>query len=395
MSKEYSLSAIARLMAEPAIAAQRARLTALSDRTLEEAITIQQIAAPTFDEHRRAEYVYSRFKAEGLDSLEIDAVQNVYGRLAGTTTQQSGQLGILISAHTDTVFDIDTPLDIKRDGNRVYGAGVGDNSLGVAALLTLVGVLREQRLPADIWFVANSREEGLGDLGGMRAAHEKLAPRVKAALVIEGIAFGRVYHAGIAVRRLEISCRTPGGHSWLHFGRPSAIHTLLKLGTQITAIVPPISPRTTYNIGVISGGRSVNSIASDASLLLDLRSEDRGALAALENEVLALIESNRAEEVEFSVKVVGDRPAGSIPLSHPLVQLADEVMKSIAVKPIYEAGSTDANIPLAYGLPAITVGVTYGGNAHRIDEYLETTNIPEGLWQLFLLATAAAMGLAG
>jgi acetylornithine deacetylase/succinyl-diaminopimelate desuccinylase-like protein len=307
--------------------------------------------------------------------------------------QQSGQLGIMISAHTDTVFDIGSALDIKRDGNRVYGPGVGDNSLGVAALLTLVDVLREQRLPADIWFVANSREEGLGDLGGMRAAHEKLAPCLKAALIIEGIAFGRVYHAGIAVRRLEISCRTPGGHSWLHFGRPSAIHALMKLGAQITAIVPPTSPRTTYNIGVISGGRSVNSIASDASLLLDMRSEDRGALAALEKDVHALIESNRAEEIEFSVQVVGDRPAGSIPLSHPLVQLADEVLKSIDVKPIYEAGSTDANVPLAYGLPAITVGVAYGGNAHRMDEYLETTHIPDGLWQLFLLATAAVMEL--
>jgi acetylornithine deacetylase/succinyl-diaminopimelate desuccinylase-like protein len=372
--------------------AQRARLTALADRTLEEAITIQQIPAPTFDERRRAEYVYSRFKAQGLDSLEIDAVQNVYGRLAGTNAQQPA---MMISAHTDTVFDIETPLAIHREGNRVYGPGLGDNSLGVAALLTLVDVLREQRLPGDIWFVANSREEGLGDLGGMRAAHERLAPCLSAALVIEGIAFGRVYHAGIAVRRLEISCRTPGGHSWLHFGRPSAIHALIRLGQQITMIVPPTTPRTTYNIGVISGGRSVNSIASDATLLLDLRSEDRVALAALEQEVMDLIEANRAEETEFSVKVVGDRPAGAIPLAHPLVQLADEALKSMAVQPIHEAGSTDANVPLAYGLPAITVGVTYGGNAHRTDEYLETTNIPDGLWQLFLIAMGVAMGLQG
>jgi acetylornithine deacetylase/succinyl-diaminopimelate desuccinylase-like protein len=386
------LSAIARLMAEPAIAVQRARLTALAEHTLEEAITIQQIAAPTFDERRRADYVYNRFKAQGLDSLEIDAVQNVYGRLAGTNSHLPA---ILICAHTDTVFDVGTPLDIQRQGNRVYGPGVGDNSLGVAALLTLVDVLREQRLPVDIWFVANSREEGLGDLGGMRAAYEKLSPCLRAALIIEGIAFGRVYHAGIAVRRLEISCRTPGGHSWLHFGRPSAIHALMKLGTQITALVPPTSPRTTYNIGVINGGRSVNSIASDASMLLDLRSEERAALAALEKEVMDLIEGNRAEEIDFSVKVVGDRPAGSIPLTHPLVQLADEVLKSIAVQPIYEAGSTDANVPLAFGLPAITVGVSYGGNAHRTDEYLETTNIPDGLWQLFLIATGVAMGLAG
>jgi len=128
-------------------------------------------------------------------------------------------------------------------------------------------------------------------------------------------------------------------------------------------------------------------------MLLDLRSEDRIALTALEKEVMDLVDSNRGEEIEFGVKVVGDRPAGSIPLTHPLVQLADEALKSIAVQPIHEAGSTDANVPLAYGLPAITVGVTYGGNAHRTDEYLETTNISDGLWQLLLIATGMAMGL--
>src|SRR5262249_31490790 len=144
---------------------------------------------------------------------------------------------VLIAAHTDTVFAANTPLHIQRQGNRIYGPGLGDNSLGVAALLAIKDVLGAHELPADIWFVANSREEGMGDLGGMRAVHERLAPQLGVGVIIEGMAFGRIYHAAIAVRRLQIRCHTPGGHSWLHFGRPSAIHSLMRLGAAITDLV--------------------------------------------------------------------------------------------------------------------------------------------------------------
>src|SRR4051812_15414329 len=189
------------------------------ERVIDEAITIQQIPAPTFDEARRASYVQSRF--QGLESVEVDELYNVYGVLPGVNRKLPA---ILVSAHTDTVFDAAAPLGIQRQNGRIYGPGLGDNSIGVAALLALVDVLRDQQMPTDIWFVANSREEGMGNLGGIRAAYQKLAPRISMALVLEGMAYGRIYYGGIAVRRFEITCRAPGGHSWLHFGRPSAIH---------------------------------------------------------------------------------------------------------------------------------------------------------------------------
>ncbi len=382
------MNRVARLAAEPTIVALHSRLTAALDHVIEEAITIQQIPAPTFAEGQRAAYVYNRFK--GLDAVEIDALHNVYGRLPGTNRRLPA---LLVTAHTDTVFDIHTPLDIRRENGRIYGPGLGDNSLGVAALLAIMDLLRDQRLPADVWFVANTREEGLGDLGGIRAAYEKLKSRVGEAIIVEGIAFGRIYHAGIAVRRLKISCHAPGGHSWLHFGRPSAIHGLLRLGAQITTLTPPESPRTTYNIGVIEGGRTVNSIATDAWMLLDMRSEDRDALAAMEQQVMAMIDSHRAPEVDFTVEVVGDRPAGSIPLNHPFVELARDTLEVVGVRPVFEVGSTDANALLAAGLPTVTIGITQGGNAHRPDEYIDTANVLAGLWQLLLLTTAVATGL--
>ncbi|MCC7449822.1 MAG: M20/M25/M40 family metallo-hydrolase [Anaerolineae bacterium] len=379
------MNRVARLAADPSVAALRGKLITAVNRVIEEAMAIQQIPAPTFDEGQRAAYVANRFKA--LDSVEIDGLHNVYGRLPGLDCQRPA---LLIAAHTDTVFDRATPLDVRRDNGRIYGPGLGDNSLGVAALLAMVDVLRDQRLPVDVWFVANTREEGLGDLGGIRAAYEKLKARLGAAIIIEGIAFGRVYHAGIAVRRLKISCRAPGGHSWLHFGRPSAIHGLMRLGAQITTLIPPETPRTTYNIGVIEGGTTVNSLATDAWLLLDLRSEDRGALAAMEQQVMGMIDSCRASEQDFTVEVVGDRPAGSIPVNHPLVELARDSLEAVGVRPVFEIGSTDANALLAAGLPTVTIGITQGGNAHRPDEYIDTANIPAGLLQLLLLTVAAA-----
>ncbi len=258
---------LALLARQPMLEGLRLRLRAGIERTLDEAVAIQQIPAPTFAEGQRATYVRQRFEQMKLDSIEVDTLYNVYGRLPGSDPMLPA---ILVAAHTDTVFEANAPLDVRREPGRIYGPGVGDNSLGVAAVLTLADLLHDQGCPADIWFVANSREEGLGDLGGIRAVCEKLTgsnlstARLGAAIIVEGMAYAHIYHAGIAVRRLEISCHTEGGHSWLHFGNASAVHHLMQLGAQITTIVPPKVPRTTYNIGVISGGQSVNSIASSA-----------------------------------------------------------------------------------------------------------------------------------
>jgi len=388
------MNKIARLAVTPVAAALREALDARLDRLTEDTVAVQQIAAPTFDEARRAAFVHARFhQIPGLDSIETDALSNVYARLPGSDHSRPA---LLLSAHLDTVFDAETSLDVVRNTEEkvICGPGIGDNSLGVAMLLMAAEVLSAHQFPADIWFVANTREEGMGDLGGIRAVRDRLGPKLGDAIVIEGMALGRIYHAGIAVRRLRISCTGPGGHSWLHFGRPSAIHGLMRLGAQIAALRPPETPRTTYNIGVIEGGSTVNSIASDASLLLDLRSETVDALATLEKTVLNLVSSARTPELSFNIEIVGDRPAGSIPRHHPLVQTAYEVLDYLGVRPIYETGSTDANALLAVGLPTVTIGITHGGNSHRTDEYIELPPMRTGALQVLLLAQAVASGMA-
>jgi acetylornithine deacetylase/succinyl-diaminopimelate desuccinylase-like protein len=241
----------------------------------------------------------------------------------------------------------------------------------------------------DLWFVATSCEEGLGDLKGMRAAFARLQDRVGAVVNIEGLAFGHVYHAGIAVKRLRITARTGGGHSWLHYGRPSAIHALMQLGAKISALKPPHTPRTTFNIGLIEGGTSINSIASRADIWLDLRSEEMNALAILEEEVYRLIYSLTTPDVAFDVEVVGERPAGYISPEHPLVRAAVDALAAVGVRATLETGSTDGNIALAAGCPTVTVGVTRGGNAHRLDEYAETGPVKDGMQQLFQLVLTA------
>lgn len=359
---------------------------------IKKAVEIQQIPAPTFAEEKRAAFLKEQFAHYGLEDVLIDDRFNVYGRWPG---QQQNYPALLVSAHTDTVFPLETDLSIRRELGRIYGPGLGDNSMGAAALLALLDILQTYQISpeVDIWFVANSREEGLGDLGGMRAVWQKLHDRLGAAVVLEGMALGRIYRAGIAVRRLHITCTAPGGHSWLHFGQPTAIHGLITLGAQIITLPVPNHPRTTYNIGLIEGGHSVNSLATSASLYLDMRSEETTSLAALEQQVMKAIDQARQPNLALTAEVVGDRPAGSISTHHPLVQIASAALLAIDMQPIYETGSTDANILLAKGLPTVTVGITHGGNAHRLDEYIETEPAADGLWQVLLLVLAAAKNL--
>ncbi len=381
------LLTVRELLQTPILRAVRATLRA--EPVIADALAIQQIPAPTFHEEARAQWVAERFRQMGLDDVRMDALYNVYGRWAGTHPDAPA---LLVSAHTDTVFPLETDLRVRYRGTRIYGPGLGDNSLGVAGLLALVRALQahDVRPRADLWIVANSREEGLGDLDGIRAVWKTLRRRLGAAIVVEGLAFRHVYHVGIAVRRLRIICRAPGGHSWLHFGQPSALHGLIALGGRILALQPPQTPRTTYNIGLMNGGHSVNSLATFAEMYLDLRSEDPQALAELEAEVRKSIAGFQTRRLRFEVQVVGNRPAGAIAVEHPLVQLAASVLQEDGCRPVYARGSTDANIFLAQGTPAVTVGISYGGNAHRLDEYIETTPIADGVWHLLVLTLAAA-----
>jgi acetylornithine deacetylase/succinyl-diaminopimelate desuccinylase-like protein len=358
-----------------------------AQRVIDQAIAIQQIPAPTFHEKERATYVAAQFATIGLEQIEIDDLYNVYGVLPG-----NHQPGLMISAHTDTVFDKDTNLQVRWENDLIYGPGLGDNSTGVAGLLGLAQTLKELHIvpDCDIWFVANTREEGLGDLGGMKAVFERLQPHICQVINLEGMAFGHVYHAGIAVRRLHIIATAEGGHSWLNYGRASAIHGIVELGARITQIHPQQLPRTTYNIGMIDGGQTINAIATKASLWLDMRSEESVTLAAFEQEVRTQVAAVTKPDLPFTIEVVGDRPAGSIAPEHPLVQGAMAALSLVGVQGTLENGSTDANVPLAHGIPAVTIGITRGGNAHRLDEYIETRLVIDGLHQLVLLTLAAS-----
>jgi tripeptide aminopeptidase len=360
-----------------------------TNEVIEQAITIQQIPAPTFQEKARAQYVAQQFAVCNLRQIEIDDLHNVYGVIPGARKS-----GIMVSAHTDTVFDENTDLSIRHEDGLIYGPGIGDNSMGVAGLLGLAAALNDQHLsPAcDIWFVANTREEGLGDLGGMKAVFNRLKPRIGQVINLEGMAFGHVYHAGISVRRLHIRAAAEGGHSWLNFGRASAVHGIVELGARITALRPPQTPRTTFNIGMIDGGTTINAIATNASLWLDMRSEDSRTLAQFEDVVRSQVAGFNKPDLTFTIQVVGDRPAGSISPQHPLVQGALAALEAVGVQGTLENGSTDANIPLANGVPAVTIGITRGGNAHRLDEYIETQPVADGLRQLVTLTLAASQG---
>ncbi|MBV6437472.1 MAG: N-acetyl-lysine deacetylase [Anaerolineae bacterium] len=365
------------------------RLAQHAVQVVDLAATLQQIAAPTFHEQQRAAYVERQFQQAGLADIMTDGTYNVYARMPGRVPRLPA---LMITAHTDTVFGPDVELTHGRDATTLYGPGIGDNCMGVAGMLGAIAVLQNSAITPDrdLWFVATTCEEGLGNLRGMRAAFERLKDRIGAVINIEGLAFGHIYHAGIAVKRLHITVRTSGGHSWLHFGRPSAIHVLMQLGARIAEVRPPQQPRTTYNIGLIDGGVSINTIAASASMWLDLRSEDTTALQALEREVRQVIRSSETSDAALDIEVVGERPAGSISPDHPLVRMAVDALETVGIKAILETGSTDGNIPLAAGYPAVTVGITRGGNAHRLDEFAEIGPVEPGMQQLMTLILAAS-----
>jgi len=387
---------------------------ALIERVLDLAIQIQQIPAPTFLESARAEFVRDLFVSEGLSDVEVDAIGNVYARLNGRGVSPP----LVISAHTDTVFPQWTDLTVTREEDRIYGdrisgPGIGDNSLGVAALLGLVWQMQLQKsgysspknsysqgdvhsetknqFPGDLWLVANVGEEGLGDLRGMRAVVDRFGGNVLGYIILEGMSLGQVYHRGLGVERYRITVETPGGHSWVNYGSPSAIHELAGIVMRLLDLPIPRRPRASINVGVIEGGTSVNTIAAKAHLELDLRSEDEKTLANLMEQVKALV-SQRAlvlrsqhKEVKMTCELIGKRPPGRVPLSHPLVRTAGECLQLQGINPVFSIGSTDANIPLSKGYPAVCIGLTRGNGAHTTAEFIETGPLIKGLAQLVLL----------
>jgi acetylornithine deacetylase/succinyl-diaminopimelate desuccinylase-like protein len=368
-------------------------MKAFVKRLLDLTVQIQQIPAPTFAEARRAQFVEGLFKAEGLHEISIDEIHNVYACLPG----EGHAWPLIVSAHLDTVFPFETNLTAQKQKDRIIGPGIGDNSLGVAALLGLVWLLRRHKisLPGDLWLVANVCEEGLGDLRGMRAVVDRFGADVQAYLVIEGLSLSYIQHRALAVQRYRITARTTGGHSWSDYGQPSALHELSALVTRLTAIPLPEEPRTSMNVGRMGGGTSVNAIAADAWLELDLRSESPQVLTKLTQTVEQLVETASTlpgtgrPEVRMETEVIGRRPAGEFPVSHPLIELAKACLREQGIEPRLMIGSTDANMPLSLGLPALVLGVTNGAGAHTPGEFIYTEPLERGMQQLVQFVSRA------
>jgi tripeptide aminopeptidase len=367
------------------------------------------IPAPTGSERQRAEFIAAYLRERGY-SPEIDEISNVYTRRG---KRGSGPL-LMLLAHTDTVFPMSTPLKIQREGDIVRGPGIGDNSMSVAAMLTLLNILDELNweTEVDIMAVANVGEEGLGNLRGARAAVERYRKELSAretqlpaanagegelqkyasgaVLAIDG-RLGYVVNAGVGSQRWRITVRGPGGHSFGSFGTPSAIHGLGKIIAAIADVQVPTEPRTTFNVGMVEGGTSVNSIAASASALLDMRSTDIVALERLTEQMRAIIlkQPGPGAGLTAEIEVLGERPAGQRPADDPLVQLAVRAANWVDVKPQVMAASTDVNIPISLGIPAVCVGVTYGERAHTLEEFIQVPPISKGLAQVLRLCLEA------
>lgn len=343
---------------------------------------ICMIPAPTGCEGERARFVAAELERRGLVA-EIDEVNNVYARRPGAGSSKA----LMLSAHTDTVFPAGTALRVERREGRMTGPGIGDNSLGVAGLLVLLDLLNEAGIstPGDLILVANVGEEGLGNLLGMRVAVDRFEPELGGAIVIEGHDLGRVTHVAVGSKRIRMTVDGPGGHSWGAFGEPNAIHELAAIVTDIARLQVPAEPKTTYNVGLIEGGVSVNTIAPRASAVIDMRSTDPGALAELARDVESIAARRTRDTVTVSIEVLGERPAGSTPAFAPMVRAAVDALATLDISAELNASSTDANVPIARGIPAVCLGLTRGAGAHRLDETIEVAPIRDGLVQLAVL----------
>ncbi len=346
---------------------------------------ICSVAAPTGEEQERAEFVASLLRERGYQP-EIDAVGNVYTRRG---QRGNGPL-LLILTHIDTVFPRATPLNIIREGDIIRGPGIGDNSMSVAAAISAFDLLDELgwETEKDIVAVANVGEEGLGNLRGARAAVERYQNQIGAVIALDG-RLGSIVNEGVGSKRWRISVTGPGGHSYATFGTPSAIHGLARIISAIAEINVPSNPKTTYNVGQIEGGTSINTIAASASALLDMRSTDPQALHKLAEQVQHLIKERVGNGLQASIEVLGERPAGKISQEVPLIQLAAETLRWLGFKPHYHAASTDINIPLSLNIPAVCIGLTQGDHEHTLQEYLKISPIGNGFAQFVRMCLEA------
>lgn len=355
-------------------------------RVLALAEEIAAVPAPTGDEFRRSEFVRSLMSSLAFDEIEHDGMGNVVGRMQGLSEEPR----LLIAAHLDTVFPAGTELNIHHDERRSYGPGIGDNCIGVAAVLLIPAMLEaaEVRPDVDLLMTGNVGEEGLGNLKGMIAVMDA-HPEVGAVIAVEGHNLGRVTHIAVGSMRYRITIEGPGGHSWGDFGKRNAIQAAAVVINELDQIELPASPKTTLNVGTIEGGISVNTIAPTCTFLLDLRSVDAEALANLNASVERVLKRKR-KEISITTELIGVRPAGQVGPNSRITLIASAILESMGIQPKGDASSTDANIPISRGLPAVCIGLTTGGNVHREDEYIEREPVSRGVYQLLGLTVAVA-----
>lgn len=363
----------------PAVLAARRLLHERDEATLADQLELVQIPAPPLEEGARAARMAARFHEVGLAGVEIDEVGNVLAHLPGTAPGAP----LLLAAHLDTVFPLGTDLRVRREGGRLYAPGIGDNARGLAALLAiaraLVGAGVHVRRP--VVFAATVGEEGVGDLKGVKHLFRHGSPWREAAafLSLDGTGMRRVVHRAVGARRLRVSVRGPGGHSWADWGRANPIDALALGVTELLRRAPSRMGESTLTVGRIGGGTSVNAIPAEAWLELDLRSEDGRALSELEARVRRVLESGVLEvnrrrtsgaALDLEIEVIGDRPCGVVPPTAPLVAAACAATRFLGELPELAASSTDANVPIALGIPALTLGAGgASGGAHTTGEW--------------------------
>ncbi|WP_198086498.1 M20/M25/M40 family metallo-hydrolase [Variovorax sp. E3] len=390
--------AYAQLLASPRIQKLMEAVKADHERAVEDLKALTEIESPPFKEQKRAEAVLARMKALGLTHAKIDAEGNVVGLRKGTGNGPK----LLVSAHLDTVFPAGTDVKVREQDGRLHAPGIADDTRGVTVLLSWLKVLNDQKIQTvgDLMFVANVGEEELGNLRGMKAIFRDHLD-IDGMVGLEPSGPGAVLILATASHRYEVTFQGPGGHSFGAFGQvPSAIHGMGRAIARIADVRTPSFPKTTFTVGTVGGGTSVNTIAPDARMAIDIRSDDMASLLDAEKKILAAVDEAVAEEnrrwnvntLSASIKLIGDRPGGRTPPDSVIVEAAVRSNAAFGHKTLLRGGSTDANVPISLGVPAIVIGG--GGRAsgfHSLSESIDMTDA----WKGAQNSLATVLGLVG
>jgi acetylornithine deacetylase/succinyl-diaminopimelate desuccinylase-like protein len=352
----------------------------IEEKTIKNHIELTEIEAPPFKEERRAKEFAERLKLAGIENVWIDSIGNVIGFLKGSV----GNKNIAIDAHIDTVFPEGTDVKVRVKNDTLFAPGIGDDTRGLAMILTLAETIKKNNIEPvnNIIFIGTVGEEGLGDLRGVRYLFKNKTPKIDSWIAIDGGSIGRVNNQALGSYRYEVIFDGPGGHSWGAFGLVNPHHALgsgIKNFINKADVYTSSGPKTSYNVGVINGGTSVNSIPFKSSMLIDVRSIEPNKLDDME-EILynsmqeALKEQNEMKrsgpDLTLTINKIGNRPSGIVEESVPLIQKTIAATQYMGVEPRLTIGSTDSNIPISLGVPAVTIGRGGdGGGAHSLDEW--------------------------